>query len=103
KFAEIGKVFDIGFDLLERFVVDARDEAHVVISGQNPMNASGQSNRPRHAHGLFDDPAGRQFDAAEEADQRRFAGAVTSQQRKLFTLRNSEGYTTENAVNSSLG
>src|SRR6266446_31964 len=103
KFAQLREVVDIGFEFVERFVVDARDEAHVVISGQNRMNSAGPSDRPRYAHGLFDDAAGRQFDAAEKTNQRRFAGAVSPEQSELFASTDGERYVAQNAVDSAFG
>src|SRR3984893_11009848 len=103
KFAQLREVVGIGVAFVERFVVDARDEAHVVISGQNRMNSAGPSDGPRHAHGLFDDAAGRQFDAAEKTNQRRFAGAVPPEQSDFFASLDGERYVAQNAVDSSFG
>jgi len=70
KFPQLSKVIHVSFYFDKRFVIDARDKAHVIVPRQTSVEAAGQSDWPGYAHGLFDGTVGRQFNPADEADQR---------------------------------
>src|SRR5438132_10928492 len=77
KFFEFGKILNVIFDYVKGLVVNTRNEAHIVVSGQAPLEPALQAKRPGRRHGLVYFATRWKLDTAQESDQCRFAGAVT--------------------------
>src|ERR1700730_5087771 len=84
-------------------VVDSADEAHVVDSGQTSLESAAEREWPGNRHPSDDGPARRHLGTADEANQRRFAGAVAAQNAHLVALLDLETYAIEHRVRSATG
>ncbi len=81
---QLGEIFDERQGLLEICAVNPANKAEVVHSGKAPLKSAGECERPGHPHPAHHSPAGGFFRAADNPNQRAFAGSVPAEDTQLL-------------------
>ena len=70
--------------ILERHIIDPADQTHVIVTRQMIVKGITQRDRPRHLHVADDLARGGPLRSAQQTDQCRLAGTVTTKDPELL-------------------